>query len=75
MLGGEVLDRALLEVGVHLDLVHRRHDLHDVALSVPTMVSSKGIERVLDVPLDDSEVAKLKSSAAMLRETLSSLGF
>jgi L-lactate dehydrogenase len=51
------------------------HDLHDVALSVPTMVSSKGIERVLDVPLDDSEVAKLKSSAAMLRETLSSLGF
>ncbi|MBK8446151.1 MAG: L-lactate dehydrogenase [Micropruina sp.] len=51
------------------------HDIHDVALSVPTMVSSKGIERVLDVPLDDSEIEKLKSSAATLRNTLKSLGF
>ena len=51
------------------------HDIHDVALSVPTMVSSKGIERVLDVPLDDSEIEKLKSSAATLRNTLQSLGF
>jgi len=51
------------------------HGLHDVALSVPTLVSSKGVERVLDVPLDDSELAKLESSAGKLRETLSSLGF
>ena len=51
------------------------HDLHDVALSVPTLVSSKGIERVLDVPLDDSEVAKLKASAETLKGTLKSLGF
>lgn len=51
------------------------HGLHDVALSVPTMVSNKGIERVLDVPLNDVELAKLMESAAMLKSTLATLGF
>jgi malate/lactate dehydrogenase len=46
-----------------------------VALSIPTLVSSKGIDRVLDVPLDDGEIAKLKNSAATLRATLKTLGF
>lgn len=51
------------------------YGVSDVALSVPTMVSSKGIERVLDVTLDDSEIAKLRSSAETLKATLKSLGF
>ena len=51
------------------------HGLHDVALSVPTLVSSKGVERVLDVPLDDTEVGMLNRSAAHLKATLNDLGF
>jgi malate/lactate dehydrogenase len=46
-----------------------------VALSVPTLVSSKGVERVLDVPLDDAEVGMLNRSAAHLKATLNDLGF
>jgi len=51
------------------------HDLHDVALSVPSLVSRKGIQRVLDVPLNDQEITKLKRSAAELRASLQDLGF
>ncbi len=49
--------------------------LRDVALSVPTLVSNKGIERVLDVSLDAHETAMLPRPAAQLRATLSDLGF
>lgn len=51
------------------------HGLHDVALSVPSLVSRKGIERVLDVPMDAQEITMLKRSAAALRESLNQLGF
>ncbi|MFT4295010.1 MAG: L-lactate dehydrogenase [Micropruina sp.] len=51
------------------------HDLYDVALSVPSLVSSKGIERVLDVPLDAQEITMLRRSAATLKESLKALGF
>lgn len=51
------------------------HDIYDVALSVPTLVSSRGVEQILDVPLDDSEIAKLRHSAQTLRATLNTLGF
>lgn len=49
--------------------------LHGVALSVPTLVSSKGIERVLGVSLDAYETDKLQRSAEQLKATLSDLGF
>ena len=51
------------------------HGIHDVALSVPCIVSSRGIERVLDIPLDAQEITMLKRSAATLKESLRSLGF
>ncbi len=51
------------------------YGLHDVALSLPTLVSSAGIERVLEVPMDASEVSSLLSSADQLRGTLSTLGY
>ncbi len=46
-----------------------------VALSAPSIVSNKGIERVLEVPLNNTELVKLKASAAALKHTLSTLGF
>ncbi len=51
------------------------HGLHGVALSVPSLVSSRGIERVLDVPMDAQEITMLKRSAATLKESLAALGF
>ena len=46
-----------------------------VALSVPCIVSSKGLERVLDVPMDAQEITMLKRSATALRESLKTLGY
>ena len=47
----------------------------DVALSVPSIVSDKGIERVLEVPMDAQEITMLQRSAATMRKTLDALGF
>lgn len=46
-----------------------------VALSAPSVVSNQGLERVLDMPMDDAEVAKFRHSAETLRASLKSLGF
>ncbi|MBP8919751.1 MAG: L-lactate dehydrogenase [Micropruina sp.] len=54
---------------------HDFHGLSDVAFSVPSLVSSRGIERVLDVPMDAQEITMLRRSAAALKESLTDLGF
>lgn len=46
-----------------------------VALSLPTMVSSKGVERVTNVPMTSAELTLLRRSADAIRATLKSLGF
>ena len=51
------------------------HGIDGIALSVPSLVSSKGIERVLDVPMDAQEISMLRRSAATLKESLNALGF
>ncbi len=47
----------------------------DVALSVTSVVSKRGLERVLDVPMDDRERAMFQRSAEALRASLRELGF
>ena len=49
--------------------------ISDVALSVTSIVSNRGIERVLDIPMNDEEYAKFKNSAETLRASLKELGF
>ena len=51
------------------------HGISGVALSVPSIVSNRGIERVLDVPMDAQEITMLQRSATQLREVLKQLGF
>lgn len=46
-----------------------------VALSVTSVVSNQGVERVLDIPMSDDEFAKFKNSAETLRASLKELGF
>ncbi|WP_420175238.1 L-lactate dehydrogenase [Luteococcus sp. OSA5] len=51
------------------------YGINDVALSLPTLVSSSGIERVLEIPMDPAEVSSLHSSAEQLRTSLATLGY
>ncbi len=51
------------------------YGIDDIALSVPTQVSGYGVERILDVPFSEKELAGLKNSAGTLKESLKSIGF
>lgn len=48
--------------------------LSGVALSVPSIVSDKGLERVLDVPMSEVEHLRLHASADALADSLRSIG-
>jgi L-lactate dehydrogenase len=45
-----------------------------VALSVPTVVSSQGAARVIDLKITDEELTRLQASAATLRKSIEALG-
>ena len=51
-------------------LLEGQYGLSDVCLSVPTIVNSRGIERILDVPLDETEKTLLKKSGDSLKEII-----
>ncbi|WP_040158733.1 L-lactate dehydrogenase [Nigerium massiliense] len=51
------------------------YGITDVSLSVPSIVSRNGIERVLETPLSAFELTKLRRSAEAIRGTLHELGF
>ncbi|WP_028709490.1 L-lactate dehydrogenase [Propionicicella superfundia] len=50
------------------------HGISGIALSVPSVVSGRGIERVLDIPMEASEITMLRRSAQALQASLTSLG-
>ena len=54
-------------------LVDDRYGISDVCLSLPTIVNRRGVERVLHLELSPEEVAGLRRSAGVLRETLDGL--
>ena len=49
------------------------YGLEDLCISVPTLVSQKGAEQVLEIPLDEKEHEKLRQSAAELKKVLETL--
>lgn len=51
-------------------LVNGHFGLSDMCLGIPAIVGKSGVERVLDIDLDDSERELLLSSAKTLREVL-----
>ncbi|HLV54055.1 MAG TPA: L-lactate dehydrogenase [Actinotalea caeni] len=51
------------------------HGIDDVCLSVPSVVGRSGIERRLDVPMTEAEVAGLRASAEEIRRVARDLGF
>lgn len=54
-------------------LMTGQYGLHDVCLSVPTVVDRNGINRVLEVPLTEEEKNMLHHSADTLKEVLQKL--
>lgn len=54
-------------------LLNGEYGLRDLCISVPTIVSGKGAEQVLEIPLSTDELEKLKSSATELKEVLGSV--
>ncbi len=54
-------------------LVSDYYGLNDLCLSLPTIVSRCGIEKVLHLDLNDGELNGLKNSAEVLKKTISSI--
>ena len=46
------------------------YGISNVALSIPCIISNKGIEKTLEIPLTDSEIIKLKQSGEFLNSKL-----
>lgn len=45
-----------------------------ISMGVPSVIGSGGVERILELPLDDAERAALRASAAAIRADLGKLG-
>lgn len=46
-----------------------------IAMSMPTLVSSAGVKRIIELPMDADEERRFLDSAAALRQTLKSIGY
>jgi L-lactate dehydrogenase len=55
-------------------LLEGEYGLHNVCLSVPSIVSGKGIERIVEIPLPENELAALSASAGVLSKAIEQLG-
>ena len=56
-------------------LVPPEYGVENVCLSVPTVVTHQGIERVLHLPLSEGERAAFQRSGAVVRRVIAELGF
>ncbi len=56
-------------------LIENYYDIHDVFLSLPTVVDRGGVERYLRLKLNDPEIAGLQKSARVLKDLVSKIGF
>ena len=45
------------------------YDLNDICIGVPVILGKNGIERIVDIPLSDTEKAKMQESAAGVTKT------
>jgi len=54
-------------------IIREFHGLNDLCFSLPTVVDRGGVETVLRIELDESEISQLRHSAEVLRKTIQSL--
>ena len=65
-------ENSILTVSSYLD---GEYGIKDICLSVPTIVNSKGIESILEIPFADEEIKALRRSAEALKELAELAGF
>ena len=63
-------EHSIMPISVYLDGLY---GLHDICLSIPTVVGQEGAEKVLDIPLDLMEMGKLVYSAEDLKKIIGEL--
>ena len=63
-------EKSIMPVSAYLD---GEYGIRDVSIGVPCVVGRKGIEHVLEIPLDDGELSALRHSARELSEVLRAL--
>ncbi|HKP71386.1 MAG TPA: L-lactate dehydrogenase [Pyrinomonadaceae bacterium] len=63
-------ERTVLPVST---LLAGQYGIEGVYLSLPCVVGARGVERVIEIPLDEAEHAGLRASAETLRRTLEQL--
>lgn len=56
-------------------ILEGQYGIDDVCLSVPTIVNRNGIDKILNVPLEEKEIKLLTKSADTLREILGNIGY
>ncbi|MFQ3214107.1 MAG: L-lactate dehydrogenase [Marivirga sp.] len=54
-------------------LIQGPYGLSDVSLSLPTLISADGVEKVIEVKISDAEREKLLASAAVIRKAIASV--
>lgn len=55
-------------------LIDDYYGINDVYLSLPCVIGHDGVKKFMRLPLDEKEIAGLQKSAAILKETLNSIG-
>ena len=63
-------EHSIMPISVYLDGLY---GLHDICLSIPTVVGQEGAEKVLGIPLDLMEMGKLVYSAEELKKIIGEL--
>jgi len=56
-------------------LIDDYYDINDVFLSLPSVIDRGGVERILRLKLNDSEISGLQKSAGVLQDLARKLGF
>ncbi|KMT21171.1 L-lactate dehydrogenase [Clostridium cylindrosporum] len=65
-------EKSILEVS---SLIQGQYGIEDVSLSLPTIISSNGVERALEIKLDDEEMKSFRESAEIMKKTIKDVGF
>ena len=55
-------------------LLNGEYGINDLCLGIPSVIGSRGVERIIDTPLSAQEDNALQRSADLLRATIESLG-
>ncbi len=56
-------------------LLEGEYGIKDICLSVPSIVNKNGVDKILEVPLSDSEIKDLQKSALILKDLAKQVGF